>query len=237
MLANVTLSFEFIGGHGLARPVEELQNALSFNYYANTEIYDERATATEDVSNLDQIVLQGIKEKEVAPPVVQNKQQNAGGTTIGVITKSNVAESGETGTISYRTIMKSLVDEAQNYFGTVVGKCDSIATAYNYGILQIITRERDYYAGSIGTEDTEIFGKPVEVETGINELFDKVINDISNNNNVTDFEIEIINTLGQTVFKTQNQTLLNIEKFEKGIYIIKLTDQHKNTMTHKVLFQ
>lgn len=60
---------------------------------------------------------------------------------------------------------------------------------------------------------------------------------ISYNNSVTDFEIEIINTLGQTVFKTQNQTLLNIEKFERGLFVIKLTDQHKSTMTHKVLFQ
>ena len=34
------------------------------------------------------------------------------------------------------------------------------------------------------SQDTEIFGKPVEVETGINELFDKVTSDISNNNNV-----------------------------------------------------
>jgi hypothetical protein len=189
MLATINLAFDFIGGHGLAKPVEELQNALSFNYYANTEIYDERATATEDVSKLDQIVLQGIKDKEIEPPVVQNKQQNGGGTTIGVITKSSFAESGETGTISYRTIMKSLVDEAQNYFGTVVGKCDSIATAYNYGILQIVTRKRDYVDGIIGTEDTEIFGKAVEVESGVNELFDKVVNDISTNNNViiTDF--------------------------------------------------
>jgi hypothetical protein len=186
MLANVTLSFDFIGGHGLAKPVEELQNALSFNYFANTEIYDERATATEDVTKLDQIVLQGVSvvDKEIEPPVVQNKQQNGGGVTIGVITKSNVAESGETGTISYRGVMKSLADEAQNYFGAVVGKCDSIATAYNYGILQIITSERDYYAGTIGIEDTEIFGKAAEVETGINELFNKVTSDISNNNNV-----------------------------------------------------
>jgi hypothetical protein len=186
MLANVTLQFDFIGGHGLAKPVEELQNALSFNYYANTEIYDERATATEDVTKLDQIVLQGVNvvDKEIEPPVVQNKQQNAGGSTIGVILKSNIAESGETGTISYRGIMKSLVDETQNYFGTVVGKCDSIATAYNYGILQIITRNRDYVDGTIGTEDAEIFGKSVEVETGVNELFDKVTSDISNNNNV-----------------------------------------------------
>jgi hypothetical protein len=187
MLASVTLSFDFIGGHGLARPVEELQNALSFNYYANTEIYDERATATEDVSKLDQIVLQGIKDKEVAPPVVDNKQQNAGGSTIGVITKSNVAESGETGRISYRVIMKSLVDEAQNYFGAVVGKCDSIATAYNYGILQIITSSREYtdgYVGIIGTDKSEIFGKVKDLEKGINKLFDGVISDINKNDNV-----------------------------------------------------
>ena len=185
MLANVTLSFDFIGGHGLAKPVEELQNALSFNYYANTEIYDERATATEDVSNLDQIVLQGIpKDKEVEPPVVQNKQQNSGGSTIGVILNSNVAESGETGTISYRGIMKSLVDEAQNYFGTVVGKCDSIATAYNYGILQIITSNREYTDGDVGTFQSEIFGKVKELEKGINKLFDGVISDISKNDNV-----------------------------------------------------
>jgi hypothetical protein len=184
MLASVTLSFDFIGGHGLARPVEELQNALSFNYYANTEIYDERATATEDVSKLDEIVLQGIKDKEAAPPVVQNKQQNAGGSTIGVITKSNVAESGETGKISYRVIMKSLVDEAQNYFGAVVGKCDSIATAYNYGILQIITSSREYTDGDVGTFTSEIFGKVKDLEKGINKLFDGVISDITNNDNV-----------------------------------------------------
>jgi hypothetical protein len=60
---------------------------------------------------------------------------------------------------------------------------------------------------------------------------------ISNNNNVTDFEIEIINTLGQTIFKTNNQKTLDIEKLERGLYFIKLTDQHKNTKIQKVLFQ
>jgi len=215
MLANVTLSFDFIGGQGLAKPVEELQNALSFNYYANTEIYDERATATEDVSNLDQIVLQGIKAKEVEPPVVDNKQQNAGGTTIGVITKSNFAESGETGDINYKAIMKSLVDESQTYFGAVVGKCDSIATAYNYGILQIATRKRNYVNGILGAEDTEIFGKAVDVEVGINELFDKVTNDISSNNNV------IINGFIAKEFNADGPVIRTIKEnmvtFIKGI--------------------
>ena len=49
MIAEVSINFNFIGGHGLAEPVQQLQNALSFNFYANTEMYDERATQTEIV--------------------------------------------------------------------------------------------------------------------------------------------------------------------------------------------
>jgi hypothetical protein len=45
MLANVSLQFNIIGGHGLERPVNELQNALSFDYYGNTEMYDTRSAA------------------------------------------------------------------------------------------------------------------------------------------------------------------------------------------------
>jgi hypothetical protein len=48
MIVKVTMNFSMIGGHGLKEPVDQLQNALSFNYYANTEIYDERSTWTDD---------------------------------------------------------------------------------------------------------------------------------------------------------------------------------------------
>ena len=43
MLANVTLSFTFQGGSSLGGPIQRLQNAVSFNYYANQEVYDDRA--------------------------------------------------------------------------------------------------------------------------------------------------------------------------------------------------
>lgn len=43
LLCRVTLSFDFIGGGDLAGPVRRLQNAMSFNYYANTGLYDNRA--------------------------------------------------------------------------------------------------------------------------------------------------------------------------------------------------
>lgn len=43
MLAEVALSFSFIGGADIAGPVRRLQNAMTFNYYANTSLYDNRA--------------------------------------------------------------------------------------------------------------------------------------------------------------------------------------------------
>jgi hypothetical protein len=43
MIANVSLSFKFIGGESLYGPINKLQNALSFNYYANAGVYEARA--------------------------------------------------------------------------------------------------------------------------------------------------------------------------------------------------
>ena len=45
MIASVQLNFKFIGGQGLKEPVSRLQNALSFNFFANTEMYDDRSTS------------------------------------------------------------------------------------------------------------------------------------------------------------------------------------------------
>jgi hypothetical protein len=43
MIANVDISFSFLGGSSLMGPINKLQNALSFNYFANTHVYDPRA--------------------------------------------------------------------------------------------------------------------------------------------------------------------------------------------------
>ena len=47
LIANVTISFSFIGGGDLSGPVRRLQNAMSFNYYANGRLYDNRADRVE----------------------------------------------------------------------------------------------------------------------------------------------------------------------------------------------
>ena len=43
LLANISMNFKMIGGGDLAGPIRRLQNAMSFNYYANTRLYDNRA--------------------------------------------------------------------------------------------------------------------------------------------------------------------------------------------------
>ena len=47
MMANISLGFKFIGGSDLGGPISKLQNAVSFNYYANTKVYDDRADKVE----------------------------------------------------------------------------------------------------------------------------------------------------------------------------------------------
>jgi hypothetical protein len=51
MIANVNMSFKFIGGSTLLGPINKLQNALSFNYFANTHVYDVRADYLAKVKN------------------------------------------------------------------------------------------------------------------------------------------------------------------------------------------
>jgi hypothetical protein len=43
MIASITLQFKMIGGSSLTGPINKLQNAVSFNFFANTEVYESRS--------------------------------------------------------------------------------------------------------------------------------------------------------------------------------------------------
>lgn len=46
LLVKVILSLRLIGGGDMAGPIRRLQNAMTFNYYSNTSLYDNRADRT-----------------------------------------------------------------------------------------------------------------------------------------------------------------------------------------------
>jgi outer membrane protein OmpA-like peptidoglycan-associated protein len=194
MIANVTMSFDIIGGMGLAKPVEELQNALSFNYYANTEIYDERAKWTDDsFKTIDKEIWDSIlsQQPSAKPTEVDNKQQNDGGTTIGeVITNIPVGSpaSGQTGEITYKTIMDNLLDITKEYYTNIVNQAESFTKTYNYGVWQLLTKNRLYTTGKFNldigdTWDVPIYGAPEKVQDKINQLFTDINTDITDQSN------------------------------------------------------
>jgi hypothetical protein len=180
MLAKISLSFNIIGGMGIKEPVQELQNALSFNYYANTEIYDERATPTEDTSKLDKYVVEKITNG--LPPAttsqqgqINSVQPKKGGSTIGVIANET--------DMDYTPLLASLQEGLQGYFKTYYDSLEKISKDYNYGILQLYLKDRSYVKGDVSVytndkESTTLFGKNNKYQDYVENLIKRVKKDI-----------------------------------------------------------
>ena len=199
MIADITLSFDFIGGQGLSKPVEQLQNALSFNYYANTEVYDERAVATEDRSDLDRELIQKIIDREEQANV-ENNIPLQGGNTIGVVTSEETALSGYVGTITYQKIMDELLDVQKNYYESIPNKIETFVNENNFGVWNLVSKNRKYIEGQVTLKDNEIlnipiYGKPENVQKNIDNLFQFLIDDINDDSNF------IISELGKLNFQ------------------------------------
>ena len=64
MFANVSLNFNFLGGHSLDGPIERLQNAITHNFYANAPVYDDKAD----------------KENKIYDPAVRIRQKSGNKT-------------------------------------------------------------------------------------------------------------------------------------------------------------
>ena len=214
MVAKITMGFNFIGGSGLQRPIEQLQNALSFNYYANTEIYDERAVPTDDTSSMDMEIFNSIVKGETKTNVnnIASQINNNGGTTIGQILTTKSTSEGSTGDISYKNIMDTLLDDTKTYYTNVSNQLEIIVKTYNLEILEVFKKDRLFIEGQANTIKTEIFGKP-DIKTKIEDVFSKVYSEIPNNplfnakyfEQITQPSLKIIETNLTTYIKTKVQ--------------------------------
>jgi hypothetical protein len=213
MIVDVNLSFNFVGGSGLAAPIDTLQNALTFNYYANTEMYDERAEATEDTSKLDKQIIQALTQN---PPTVgvaniQNDKTNDGGNTIGVSTFTGTTASAQTGTIEYATFTNGFVDKTKAYYNGVMNTMDGMLLNYNYGILSILNYGGDNQGYNTGLFEssvpttTLIYGKPINTQKYVDEAFKALLKDVDDDNlpifTSGDFNSASITTSQKRIFK------------------------------------
>ena len=191
MIANVDIGFNFIGAHGLAGPVAQLQNALSFNYYANTEMYDERAESTDNL-NLEiydaQILAQVKDEVGIVNTEAPRPPINDGGVTIGTtITNTINLDNGVTsGTIKYKDIMSGLADSTKQYTEKILTSLEKINENYLIGGLQVFTKDRKYtdgnfnYFGGDVSNTSNIFGYSYDIQSKIESIAEKAKQDVDN---------------------------------------------------------
>jgi hypothetical protein len=193
MIANVSMGFAIIGGMGLKEPVDKLQNALSFNFYANTEMYDDRADETESTKTLDESIIAAIFDGRPIAPITNNGvPETNGGSTIGDVQQIFRTSSGTTGTTSYTKIMDTLLDSTIGYFDTVYQSTQKITEKYGYGITQLTTKYHNCYNGEIrkftSPVTSEIAGKYVDFQKTLEDLTNNLIDNIDTNYIVVQLE-------------------------------------------------
>ena len=197
MIASVTLTFNYLGGQGIKEPVNRLQNALSFNYYANTEMYDSRSILTVTDEDPDEAAwlkenadLVGTTQETGSgdPEEAANKQEEADtspndGFTIGNRENQVLTESGETGTIKYDTKFNELNSTTYNYFHETHQSIYDVMSTLNYGVIQVyfsdkIWNEGEYYEADIDSSSANftLYGELI----GIGKDYDARLTEIVN---------------------------------------------------------
>ena len=139
MIANVSLQVNFIGGQGLSKPVERLQNALSSNFYANTEMYDERSINTaetidgENREDFTKEFLEKLRDKfsKIEDIANDNKGDNFEEGYIGKIDSTKLK-------LVYTELVDNVYKATETYFEKYVSLYNEIVKEYGPSISSFI---------------------------------------------------------------------------------------------------
>lgn len=196
MIVTVSMDFNFIGGSGLKEPIDTLQNALSFNYYANTEVYDERADETDtSLNKLDEQIIEKIQNLQplVGVSNIDKNPKVLFGETIGELVQTGQTISGITGVLDYKEIYDELIQQTQKYFTTTLSFYQNVLNVYGYGLIPMLSSERgtlfnddsnstptpgknrSYNIGLINALSTNIYGKPTLYSDNIRWAFKSLV--------------------------------------------------------------
>ena len=192
MIANVMLSFKFIGGSSLSGPINRLQNAISYNYFANTEIYDDKSDTVKkgefvngslpkNLEMLDEAENDGLNTNNSVPETNQlNEAEKA--NSIEEENSSNNEILGDKG-IGFDTYR--LFDTTTVNNGIVNNQ---ITATFSISTSEKINNEHKIYIELIDTNTNVVFGNSVEFL-----LTDKIKNgmvswDIPRNNDMTNLD-------------------------------------------------
>ncbi len=244
MIATATLSVSFIGGQGMEKPVERLQNALSSNFYANTEVYDHRATATEDRTKFTKQFLQTLNLSK--PTEVKPDEKDALTQTNKVTEGKYIGEVSEK-TISYDKLIDDVYKDTKNYTDTYIKGYNNIIKQYGDKLSTMFlsptyrTIKNYTVQTGAGTETIELFGdynKNKELSVLSNDFKQILISKIESENMTEMFKLNkdmstpvekkseeilkpyIVKKVGEIIDGfSKNNSLLDIEKSRNSLVL------------------
>jgi hypothetical protein len=140
MIASVIMQISFLGGHGLEKPIERLQNALSSNFFANTEMYDERAESTntkiggKDANEFTKEFIQSLNATIIPPTGLKdsNGKEFIEGQYIGTLNNNK---------IEYTTLVTDLYKNVEPYFSSYESMYNNLTSIYGSKITNLIVNK------------------------------------------------------------------------------------------------
>ena len=220
MTAKVSLSVDLIGGHSLVGPINRLQNALSFNYYANTEMYDPRA---DTINKSTGQIVDGIK--------LGQKKKDAG-VDLNKLTQSLKSEGIIDQKDDSKTGNNSSIDSSNSI--TISSKdSDIIVNTQNETKVKIYITEKGIFKMVTNTNQTEVSKNYVVDTSSFKEIDDKITElkneNISLSTSIKNKEDLIISGTTSNINKDLKQLNKDKEKLEKNEgKINKLQEETKN---------
>ena len=142
MIASVNMGVKFIGGHGIGGAVSELQNALSFNYYANTEVYDPMATKTKggrDPKKVEEIqnALTDRMTKKLSEVLNDPELSKDDDEYIGNILESNPE------ILTYNQVYNNFAETLNKYSNELITQIQTLHEKYGDSALEILFSKRE----------------------------------------------------------------------------------------------
>jgi len=145
MIANVTLQIAFIGGQGLETPVNTLQNALSSNFYANTEMYDERSTDTNTTiggQTVEAFTKSFLDDLQKPSPKTASSNNNSNGNKLSsqkyIGDLQNSSSDGTDGQLEYIKLITDVFTQTTSYFTKFESTYNGILTNYGSYVVDML---------------------------------------------------------------------------------------------------
>lgn len=233
MIADVVLNLSVFGGQGMVGPVNELQNALSSNFYANTEVYDYRSTSTEDRSKFNKEILESIRkynkidlsQKYSDLPKVSN-----------IVDKKYIGDMSTTN-LSYTNLVSDIFKYNNEYYTSLKNETKSLIKKYGRSLASIYLSDKyrtinqyDVQTGS-STKTIKLLGlykKGVDIYTLTEGIKKELENKINNSDISTLYGFNMDNS----VKKYSNEV---IKKFLKENILPKISGSDNDmTMDNKI---